>query len=159
MIQPIDPERDLTISRIIRAPRSLVWSGWADRDRFEQWWVPAPALCKVVEMELAPGGAFRTRIAESGGDFAPHMDACFLAVDDRERIVFTNALVGGWRPAEQPFITAIVTLRDHPDGTEYAAHVMHKTNADRNMHEELGFFDGWGTVIRQLAGLVEGRMQ
>jgi hypothetical protein len=32
---------------------------------------------------------------------------------------------------------------------------MHKSNADRNMHEELGFYDGWGTVAAQLATLVE----
>ena len=46
-------------------------------------------------------------------------------------------------------------LRDHPLGTDYAAHVMHKSNADRNMHEEMGFHDGWGTVLAQLAKLVE----
>ena len=27
---------------------------------------------------------------------------------------------------------------------------------DRKMHEELGFHDGWGTVIGQLAAFVEG---
>ncbi|MCC7274882.1 MAG: SRPBCC domain-containing protein, partial [Alphaproteobacteria bacterium] len=101
------------------------------------------------------GGPFVTRISEHGGDFVPHLDACFLAVDDQERIVFTDALVGGWRPAEQAFITAIIMLRDHPMGTDYVAHVMHKNGADRNTHEELGFFDGWGTVVAQLARLVE----
>jgi uncharacterized protein YndB with AHSA1/START domain len=32
---------------------------------------------------------------------------------------------------------------------------MHKSNADRAMHEQMGFHDGWGTVIAQLARLVE----
>ncbi len=64
--------------------------------------------------------------------------------------VFTRALVAGWRPAESPFITAIITLKDHPEGTEYAAHVMHKNGADRTMHDEAGFADGWGTAIGQL---------
>lgn len=155
MIPSSNPELDLTISRVIKAPRSAIWSAWTNPRSFEQWWIPAPARCKVVEMELSPGGAFETRISEDGGAFVPHLSACFLAVDDRERIVFTNALTGGWRPAEQPFMTAIITLKDHPMGTDYVAHVMHKSNADRNMHEELGFFDGWGTVIGQLAALVE----
>jgi uncharacterized protein YndB with AHSA1/START domain len=96
-----------------------------------------------------------TRISENGGAFIPHMSACFLAVDNLERIVFSDALVGGWRPAEQPFMTAIITLRDHPMGTEYVAHAMHRNSADRNRHEELGFYDGWGTVTEQLAKLVE----
>ncbi|HEX8906207.1 MAG TPA: SRPBCC family protein [Longimicrobiaceae bacterium] len=150
-----NPELDLTISRVIKAPRQAVWNAWTDPARFEQWWVPAPARCRVVEMELRPGGAFLTEISENGGDFAPHLSACFLAVDELERIVFTNALVGGWRPAERPFMTAVITLRDHPLGTGYVAHVMHKNGADRHLHEELGFHDGWGTVIDQLAALVE----
>jgi uncharacterized protein YndB with AHSA1/START domain len=115
------PEFDLTISRVIKAPRSAIWAAWTDPASFVQWWVPEPARCKVVEMDLHPGGGFRTEISEDGGPFAAHLDACFLAIDALERIVFTNALTGGWRPAEQPFITAIITLRDHPAGTDYSA--------------------------------------
>ena len=151
----LNPDLDLTISRVIKAPRAAIWSAWTDPGKFEKWWIPEPALCKVVEMDVRPGGALVTRISENGGDFAPHLDACFLAVDEGRRIVFTNALTGGWRPAEQAFMTAIITLADHPGGTDYAAHVMHKSNADRNMHAEMGFHDGWGTVIGQLARLVE----
>ena len=83
------------------------------------------------------------------------MSACILAVDPLERIVFTDALVGGWRPAAQSFITAVISLQDHPSGTSYTARVMHKDAADRARHEELGFYDGWATVIGQLASLVE----
>lgn len=150
-----NPDLDLTLSRAIKAPRSTIWEAWTNPSQFEQWWVPAPARCKVVEMDLRPGGGFVTEISESGGDFQPHLKACFLAVDQSERIVFTNALIGGWRPAEQPFMTAIVTLRDHPLGTDYVSHVMHKNVADRKYHEDMGFFDGWGTVAEQLAKLVE----
>ena len=155
MIQPPNPDLDLTLSRVIKAPRPVVWNAWTDRASFEQWWVPAPARCKVTAMELRPGGAFETLISEDGGDYVPHLSACFLDIIDGERIVFTNALLGGWRPAENPFMTAIITLRDHPQGTEYVAHVMHKNNADRTMHETMGFSDGWGTVADQLAKLVE----
>lgn len=151
------PEFDLTISRVIKAPRHVVWNAWTDQASFEQWWIPAPARCQVVQMELRPGGAFVTRMSEDGGEFVPHLNACFLAVVPQERIVFTNALVGGWRPAAHPFMTAIITLRDHPQGIEYAAYVMHKDRADRDMHAEMGFHDGWGTVADQLAALVERR--
>jgi uncharacterized protein YndB with AHSA1/START domain len=155
MIPSSNPALDLTISRIIKAPRAAVWNAWTIPASFEQWWVPAPARCKVLEMDLRPGGAMLTEISEDGGAFGPHMSACFLAVDPLERIVFTNALVAGWRPAEDPLMTAIITFQDHPDGTAYAAHAMHKNRADRDMHEEAGFHDGWGTVTEQLAALAE----
>lgn len=150
------PELDLTVSRIIRAPRAAVWSAWTDPARFEQWWVPAPEICRVVEMELRPGGAFRTELSHDGVEFGPHITGCFLAVDDLERIVYTDALVAGWRPAEASFVTAVIRMQDHPDGTEYTATAMHRNIAERDEHEQLGFHDGWGTVTRQLADLVEG---
>jgi uncharacterized protein YndB with AHSA1/START domain len=155
MIKDFNPELDLTIGRVIKSPRAAVWSAWTTPASFEQWWLPAPAKCRVAAMNLRPGGAFITQMSEDGGEFGPHVSGCFLAVDPMERIVFTDALGANWRPAEQAFITAVITLKDHPEGTDYVSHVMHKSPADRAMHEELGFYDGWGTVIAQLAKLVE----
>lgn len=149
------PELDLTVSRIIKAKRAAVWKAWSEPESFERWWVPAPEICRVQEMDLRPGGSFRTEISQDAREFGPHITGCFLAVDDLERIVFTDALVSGWRPSEASFVTAVITMKDHPEGTEYTATAMHRNLADRNEHERLGFHDGWGTVTRQLAELVE----
>lgn len=149
------PETDLEITRVIKAPRSAVWQAWTDSNQFAQWWIPAPALCRVVKMDVRPGGALLTEMSEGGAAFGPHMDACYLAVEDGRKIVLTNALSGGWRPAASPFMTAIITLDDHDQGTAYRAHVLHKDQETRAWHEEMGFFDGWGTVAAQLAALVE----
>ena len=154
---PVNPDLDLTLTRVIRAPRQAVWQAWAQPAHLEQWWVPAPAQCRVQTLDLRPGGAFETLYSEDGVRFEPHLSACFLDVVEAERLVFTDTLLGGWRPAEAPFMTAIITLRNHPQGTEYAAHVMHKSQADRANHEAMGFFDVWGTVVEQLAALVEQR--
>jgi uncharacterized protein YndB with AHSA1/START domain len=37
MMQSVNPDLDLTISRLIKAPRSVVWSAWTDPWNFEQW--------------------------------------------------------------------------------------------------------------------------
>jgi len=157
MTSSFDPSLDLKIERIIKGPRSAVWSAWTDPKSFEQWWVPAPTRCQVVEMDVRPGGGLVTRMSEDGGAFVPHMTACYLAVEDERRIVFTNTMAGGWRPVAEPFvaITAIISLDDHPQGTQYVAHVMHRNAADSGRHEQMGFYDGWGTVAAQLAALIE----
>ncbi|MET0557200.1 MAG: SRPBCC family protein [Solirubrobacterales bacterium] len=157
MTTSFDPQLDLSIARVIAAPRAAVWNAWADPASFERWWVPAPEVCRVREMELRAGGSFRTQISQDGAEFGPHLTGCFLAVDELERIVFTDALVAGWRPADSSFMTASIVMKDHPDGTEYTATAMHRSAADRDRHEQLGFRDGWGTVTRQLAELVERR--
>ncbi len=147
---------NLTVTRLIRAPRSAIWAAWTDPFKFAKWWVPEPARCEVKAMDLRPGGAFETLISEGGGPFGPHISGCFLEVVPMERIVWTNALVLGYRPAETPFLTAIIEFADHPEGTAYAASAMHKDAATRALHEEAGFNEGWGTVTAQLAKLVEG---
>ncbi|UDL91781.1 SRPBCC domain-containing protein [Mesorhizobium sp. PAMC28654] len=36
-------------------------------------------------------------------------------------------------------------------GTRYTATAIHRDEATRKNHEEMGFFDGWRTVLDQLA--------
>jgi len=154
----VNPDLDLTLQRVIRAPRAAVWRAWTDPSQLEQWWVPAPAVARVDRLEARPGGAFVTRISDDGVEFGPHMDASFLVVDDRERLVFTNAVDSRWRPTRPDPIAMVaeIVLRDHPDGTDYRVVVRHGDPAARARHEELGFFDGWGAVTGQLAAFVEG---
>ncbi|MCP9950085.1 SRPBCC domain-containing protein [Actinomadura madurae] len=154
----MNPDLDLGLERIIRAPRATVWRAWTDPSRLERWWVPAPARCRVDRLELRPGGAFVTRMSDDGADFVPHMNACFLAVDELERLVFTNAIDSTWRPAHPAPVpmTATITLDDHPDGTDYRIVVRHGDPESRDHHDKLGFADGWGTVAAQLAAYAEG---
>ncbi len=155
----MNPDLDLTLERVIRAPRTAVWNAWTDPSRFEKWWVPAPARCRVDRLDVRPGGAFVTRLSEDGVEFVPHLDATFLVVDELERIVFTNAIDSAWRPANPDPIpmTAEIALRDHPDGTDYRVVVRHGDPAARARHEELGFLDGWGSVTEQLAAVAADR--
>ncbi|MEU8221348.1 SRPBCC domain-containing protein [Kribbella sp. NPDC048915] len=152
-----DPELDLMVERVIRAPRAAVWRAWTDPRRFEQWWVPAPAVCRVERLEVRPGGALVTRISEDGAEFGPHLDAVVLVAEELTRIAFTNALDSTWRPANpQPIaMTGDVLLDDHADGTAYRMIARHGDPASRRLHADLGFADGWGTVTAQLAKVVE----
>ncbi|WP_424187171.1 SRPBCC domain-containing protein [Actinokineospora sp. G85] len=153
----LDPDLDLALERVIRAPRATVWNAWTDPRQLERWWVPAPARCRVDRLELRPGGAFVSRMSVDGDEFTPHLDACLLAVDELERIVFTNAITSAWRPAAPAPVamTTTITLGDHPDGTDYRLVVRHGDPRSRARHEELGFTEGWGSVTGQLAELVE----
>ena len=154
----LDPDRDLLIDRVIRAPRDRVWNAWTDPNALGRWWLPAPMHCRVEELDVVPGGGFVTSMSEDGQAFARHMDACFLVVDPGERIVFTNALDSRWRPTlpAPVAMTAEITFADHPQGTDYRVVVRHPDAATRAQHEELGFADGWGTVTTQLAAVAEG---
>jgi uncharacterized protein YndB with AHSA1/START domain len=153
----IDPTLDLTLERLIRAPRQAVWRAWTEPGLLVQWWLPAPAVARVDRLEVRPGGGFVTSMSEDGGDFGPHTDSIFLVVEEERRLVFTNAIDSAWRPAtpDPVSMTAEILFDDHPEGTSYRAIVRHGDPAQRDRHEELGFYDGWGAVTEALARLVE----
>jgi uncharacterized protein YndB with AHSA1/START domain len=147
---------DLTISRFIKAPRSDVWQAWSNPRHLEQWWIPAPIECKVVKLDLHPGGGFETLMREGQGEFQPHVEGCFLDIVPEQRLSFTTSLIEGWRPGE-PWLalTAIMTFTSEGDGTRYEARVLHRNVEESRKHEEMGFFEGWGAGLSQLARLVE----
>jgi uncharacterized protein YndB with AHSA1/START domain len=114
-------------------------------------------VLRVDRLDVRPGGGFVTRMSDDGADFVPHTDAVFLVVEEGRRLVFTNAVTSAWRPAapEPVAMTAEIVLDDHPDGTDYRVVVRHGSPEVRARHEELGFFEGWGSVTAALAELVE----
>ncbi|MFI0408319.1 SRPBCC domain-containing protein [Actinomadura sp. 3N508] len=156
----MNPDLDLALERVIRAPRGVVWDAWTDPVRLAKWWIPAPAVCRVDRLDVRPGGAFVTRMSEDGTEFVPQVDAIFLAVEELERIVFTNAIDSAWRPADPAPVpmTAEIKLSDHPDGTDYRIVVRHGDPEARARHEKLGFAEGWGTVAGQLAEFAESEV-
>jgi len=84
-------------------------------------------------------------------------------VVDGEKLVGTSALAPQSRPAEmgegcESFpMTAVVTFADAGDGkTLYRAVAMHRNEADRDVHEKMGFDDGWGKCSEQLEELAQG---
>lgn len=153
----MNPDLDLVIERVIRAPRAAVWNAWTQPDLFAQWWIPKPYLCQVESFDAQAGGGFVTQMSEDGKSFVPHMDAAFLAVDAEERIVFTNAVDSTLRPANpMPVsVTGEVTLTDHVEGTLYRIVARHADTAARAQHDEPGLLEGWSLVTAQLAELVE----
>jgi uncharacterized protein YndB with AHSA1/START domain len=77
----------------------------------------------------------------------------YLEVVPNERLVFTDAYKRAWEPSEHPFMTVVLTFEDLGGKTKYTARVLHWTVADRQMHEKMGFHEGWGRCADQLAAL------
>jgi len=145
-------ERELTLMRVIDAPRERVFRAWTEQ--FSLWWGPHGMTTPFCEMDLRPGGVFRTVMRAPDGKEYP-TKGVFLEVVAPERIVFTDAFGPGWEPSPDVFFTAITTLEEMPGGrTKYTARALHWTAANRVAHERMGFFQGWGESLDRLAALV-----
>lgn len=145
-----DPTLDLVLERDVDVPRPLVWKAWTTPEHVRAWFAPRPWSVAECVIDLRPGGVFRTVMRSPEGQTFPG-DGCVLEVVPEERLVWTDALLPGFRPAQEPFFTAVIELFDSGGGgTRYVATAIHRDAAGRQRHADMGFVEGWGTALDQL---------
>jgi len=145
----LDPKTDLSFTRQLAVPRALVWECWTSPRHIPHFFIPRPHKVTSCDIDLRVGGRFDTTFDVEGNVMENR--GVYLEVVPEERLVFTDAYTEGWKPAPDPFMTALLLLSDGPDGgTTYTAIARHRSAETREQHEAMGFFDGWGTVVTQL---------
>ena len=145
-------EREVIVTRTFDAPRELVWDAHTEPELLKQWFAPLPYTTPHVEIDLRPGGSSLVVMRDPSGQEFPNRGV-YLEVVPNERLVFTDAFTSAWQPSEKPFMTGILTFEDQGGKTKYTARVLHWTVADREVHEKMGFHQGWGICTDQLAAL------
>lgn len=149
-----DPKLDLVLERELDVPVDLVWKAWTTPEHLKHWFVPKPWTITDAKIDLRPGGVFSTVMRSPEGQEFPN-NGCYLEVVPNERLVFTDTLLPGYRPSPKPFFTAALLLAKNGSGTRYTAIAIHGNEETRKQHEEMGFHDGWGTVVTQMAEFIK----
>ena len=145
----LDPKLDLMVERVVRVSPERACAAWTEPEHLRQWYAPSPGVISDCEIDLRPGGVFRFVPRQPDG-VEHHVLCCYLEVVPYRRLVWTDALLPGYRPAPTGFFTAVMTLEPQGESTLCTTVALHRNEADRNSHAELGFYDGWGTVLDQL---------
>jgi uncharacterized protein YndB with AHSA1/START domain len=158
-----DPRLDLVLERIVDVPKELVWKAWTTPEQLKKWFTPAPWTTADCEIDLRPGGMFRTVMRSPEGEEFPYV-GCYLEVVENRRLVWTTVLGPGFRPLQSGkgesdaiAFTAVISLDSHERGTKYTALVMHRDEAERKKHDEMGFQSGWGAAFDQLVDMIRHR--
>lgn len=158
-----NPLLDLHFERIVAVPKERIWQAWTQPQLLMPWFCPLPWKTVECEIDLRPGGVFRTVMQSPEGQKFPN-DGCYLEVIENERLVWTNALLPGFRPALTTAtcgdasvsfaFTAMIELASHGQGTRYTATAMHADAAGCQQHAAMGFQEGWGKALDQLVAMV-----
>jgi uncharacterized protein YndB with AHSA1/START domain len=87
-------ERTLTIVRTFDAPRELVFKVWSQPEHVVRWWGPKGYTTPSCQMDVRPGGSYRTvGRAPDGEEFV--MRGSYREVVPPERLVMTFAWENG----------------------------------------------------------------
>lgn len=161
-----DLKLDLVLERVVDVPRELVWRAWTEPAQLVKWFTPAPWKTVDCKIDLRPGGLFHTVMESPEGERFPNV-GCYLEVFENERLTWTGELEPGYRPkrpGDGPEkdcaglgMTAFICLAPHGTGTRYTAIALHRSEAERKAHEDMGFHDGWGKCLDQLVAQIKSQ--
>ena len=115
-----DADREVVVTRVLAAPRALVFEAWTRPEHVVHWWQPVglePPVCEALDAR--PGGAFRVRLKTPDGiEYVWY--GVFREVVPPERIVFEDACEEKGRVFHRTLTT--VTFEDIAGKTRLTIH-------------------------------------
>jgi uncharacterized protein YndB with AHSA1/START domain len=141
-------ERELVVTRILDAPRALVFKAWTEPDRAARWWGPQGFVTLYCKMDARPGGTFRVCMrSPEGTEYWKR--GVYREVVEPERLVFNFAWEDAdGKPGHETVVT--VTFAEHGAKTKLTLHQgVFETVAARDSHE-----GGWTSTLQRLADYV-----
>lgn len=103
-------DREILQTRLLNAPRELVWKAWTEIEHIQQWWGPDGFTTTTRTIDVRPGGSWiYTMHGPDGTDYPNRID--YTEVVKPERIVYAHG--GGEENALADFD---VTVTFEPEG-------------------------------------------
>lgn len=114
-----DPALDIVSARWLAAPRARVFEAFRDARLLARWWGPKDFSNTIEELEVRPGGVWRSVLHAPDGTTFPNLGR-FVEVEPPARLVFRH--LSDVHPYE-----LTVTLEDEAGGTRMTWTMRHET--------------------------------
>jgi uncharacterized protein YndB with AHSA1/START domain len=144
---PETADREIRVTRVLKAPRELVFQAWIQADHLARWWGPTGFTITTFEFEMRPGGLWRFVMhGPEGVDYQNKIVVVEIA--EPERLVLDH--VSG------PHFRMTVTFATQGDQTKIDVQMLFATAAQREQTiREFGAEEGLKQTVGRLANLVE----
>jgi uncharacterized protein YndB with AHSA1/START domain len=136
-------DREITDTRIVNAPRELLWKVWTEPAHITQWWGPNGFTNTTEKMNVRPGGEWTHVMHGPDGRDYPNR-IVYREVVEPERLVFDHI--------SSPNHRTTVTFEDLGDGKTKLTFVMiFDTSEDkRKVAEEYRAVEGLSQTLGRL---------
>lgn len=147
-------ERRIITSRVLDAPRALVWRAWTRPEHVARWWGCEGFQVTRCELDPTPGGAFRLDLLGPDGT----LYSCrgrFREVVEPERIVFegdpdaTHPCGIGLPPDAR----VVVRFEAQDDKTRLTLETLFRSAAARQAAVDTGYAASWSGSLERLAAV------
>lgn len=140
--------REMIITRLLNAPRELVWKAWTQPEHVKHWWGPNGFTNTIHEMEVKPGGIWRFMMhGPNGMDFPNKI--VFNEVVINERLVYTHSSEDDNDPN---LFNTTVTFEKQGEKTLLTMRAVFATAEERDrVIKEYGALEGGNQTLARLA--------
>lgn len=141
-------ERELTVTRVLDAPRAVVFRAWTDPDQIARWWGPQGFTTTSYDIDVRPGGAFRMAMRSPEGTLHRKVGA-YREIVAPERLVFRFAWEGeDGNPGHETIVT--VSFADLGGKTRLTLHqAIFATREACDSHRA-----GWTSCLERFASYI-----
>ncbi len=145
-------DREIVITRVLDAPRELVFASWTDPEQVVQWWGPHGFTTTSHEMSVTPGGVWRFVMhGPDGRDYKNKI--VFIEVLKPERLVYRHA---GEDETENVRFHVTVTFQAQGRKTLLTMRSLFATAQERDeVVTKYGAIEGGRQTLERLAEHVE----
>jgi len=139
-------DRELSITRVLNAPRELVWEVWTDPEHIAQWWGPNGFTNTIHAMDVKPGGRWSLTMHGPDGTDYPNF-IVYEEVLRPERLVYSHG-----SDEDNPGTFHVeVNFKDLNGKTELSMKMTFKTKEERDsVVEKYGALEGQQQTIARL---------
>lgn len=111
-------DRELLITRLLNAPRELVWEVWTNPEHIAKWWGPNGFTNTIDKMDMKPGGEWNLVMhGPDGTDYKN--ESIFKEIVEPERIVYEHTTA--------PKFLTTVNFIEKGNQTEIVWHMLFET--------------------------------
>ena len=143
--QSIKTEKEMIFSRIVNAPRELVFDVWTIREHVEKWWGPDGFTTTSKQFELKPEGVWLFTMHSPDGIDYPNK-IVFMEIDRPSKLVYRHSDDEGVEPVR---FHSEVTFEEENGKTLITMHmIMETAEMLTKVVEEYGAYEG---AIQHLA--------
>jgi uncharacterized protein YndB with AHSA1/START domain len=150
---PHTSDREIVITRTVKAPRPLVWKCWADLSHLEKWWGPDGFSVTTESYDFCVGGIWKFVMHGPDGRDYDNL-IVFTEITEPLRITHKHGGHGG-DGAEVEF-TATITFEDDGRGTKITMRSVFPTAEERDrVVQEYGAIEGGKQTLGRMAAYIE----
>jgi uncharacterized protein YndB with AHSA1/START domain len=157
MTQSRSTQKEVNITRLIDAPRDIVFRAWTDTKHVAQWWGPEGFTNPVCEMDVKTGGSILIHMKGPDGTIYP-MSGKFREISEPGKLTFSSmALDEAGMPLFEVLNT--ITFSSKGEQTELKVHAVVTSETDAAAPYLEGMDEGWKQTLDRLAKHAERMTQ